>query len=239
MNTKFKIVLGVTYILCFGALILTVFNYLDFKELNNFNYIKSKSEILLGFKETYTIIFVLIFFIFSIVWILLLGFATPIALISGFIFGKWYGTIISVFSFTIGCTILYIFATFYLKDLLFNYLEKKIYKYKNLFSKNEFLYYLLFRFTGGPGIPFAIQNLLPVIFNMKVKNYFYATLLGLMPSIFIFNSLGSGINNLVEKNTTINYLDALKDPSICIPILAFIIIIILSFFLKKKFFKNN
>ncbi|MDB9784442.1 VTT domain-containing protein [Pelagibacteraceae bacterium] len=239
MNTKFKIVLGVTYILCFGALILTVFNYLDFKELNNFNYIKSKSEILLGFKETYTIIFVLIFFIFSIVWILLLGFATPIALISGFIFGKWYGTIISVFSFTIGCTILYIFATFYLKDLLFNYLEKKIYKYKNLFSKNEFLYYLLFRFTGGPGIPFAIQNLLPVIFNMKVKNYFYATLLGLMPSIFIFNSLGSGINNLVEKNTKINYLDALKDPSICIPILAFIIIIILSFFLKKKFFKNN
>jgi len=239
MNTKFKIVLGITYILCFGALILTVFNYLDFRELNNFYYIKSKSEILLSFKETHAIIFVLIFFIFSIVWILLLGFATPILLVSGFIFGKWYGTLISVLSFSIGCTILYIFATFYLKDFLFNYLEKKIYKYKNLFSKNEFLYFLLFRFTGGPGIPFAIQNLLPVIFNMKVKNYFNATILGLMPSIFIFNSLGSGINSLIEKNESIDYLDALRDPAIYTPVLAFMLIIILSFILKKKFFKNN
>ena len=37
---------------------------------------------------------------------------------------------------------------------------------------------------------FGIQNVLPVIFNMRIKNYFYATFLGLVPTIFIICSIG-------------------------------------------------
>jgi uncharacterized membrane protein YdjX (TVP38/TMEM64 family) len=114
-----------------------------------------------------------LFFLFCIIWILLLGFATPISLIAGFLFGKLYGTLISVFAFTIGCTLLYYLANQYFKSLIIEKLSNKISKFKEIFNKNEFLYFMIFRFAGGGGTPFAIQNLLPVLFNMKLKNYFF------------------------------------------------------------------
>ena len=40
------------------------------------------------------------------------------------------------------------------------------------FNKNELVYFMIFRFAGGGGIPFGIQNVLPIVFDLKVKNYF-------------------------------------------------------------------
>ena len=75
-----------------------LFTYLDLKDLSSCSYIKTKSQILYDFKENNLILFSLIFFVGSIIWILLLGFASPLAILSGFIFGQWYGTLISVFT---------------------------------------------------------------------------------------------------------------------------------------------
>ena len=33
----------------------------------------------------------------------------------------------------------------------------------------KFVYFMIFRFAGGGGTPFAIQNLLPVLFNVKIQ----------------------------------------------------------------------
>ena len=189
MNTKLKLMLAVVYAFCLGFLLFYIFTYLDPKDLTDYGYIKNQSEIFLDYKKNNLIMFILLFFIFTVIWVLLLGFGSPIAIAAGFIFGKWLGTFITVISFSIGCTLLYLLASFYLKELLNKYLKSKISKFKAIFNKNEFLYFMIFRFAGGGGIPFGIQNVLPVIFNMKIKNYFYATLLGLIPTIFIINSL--------------------------------------------------
>ena len=69
-------------------------------------------------------------------------------------------------------------------------------------SKKIIIYFLLFRFFGGGGIPFGIQNILPVIFDMKIKNYLYSTFLGLIPSVFIINSLGEGMEKIIEKEAS-------------------------------------
>ena len=74
------------------------------------------------------------------------------------------------------------------------------------FQKNEFLYYLIFRLSGGAGIPFVLQNSLPLLFDMKVKNYFYSSLLGLVPGLFILNSLGSGIEKLIQVNKNLTFM---------------------------------
>ena len=52
---------------------------------------------------------------------------------------------------------------------------------------------MCFRFIGGGGTPFPIQNVLPVLFNMSAKNYITATLLGIIPTTFVTVALGSGI----------------------------------------------
>ena len=241
MNKNFKIILAFVYMLSFGILLYFIFHYLDFKDfkdLNDYSYIRDKSEILLDFKDKKLFLFIFLFFIFSIIWVLFLGFASPLAIMSGFIFGKWYGTIISVFSFTIGCTLLYILAKFYLKNFIEKKLGLKIAKYKNFFNKNEFFYFMIFRIIGGAGTPFAVQNILPVIFDMKLKNYFYSTFLGLIPTIFIVNSLGEGIEKIIQNNEQLNYLNFISDPAIYWPITCFIILLITSFFVKKKLFKE-
>ena len=239
MNINLKLILASIYIFCLGVLIVFVFSYLDLKDLTDYYYIKENSEALLILRDKNLYMFIFIFLIFSILWILLLGFATPIAILSGFVFGQWFGTLISVISLSVGSTLLYFLAQYYFHNLVINHLESKIEKYKDLFKKNEFFYFMVFRFVGGGGLPFVIQNVLPVVFNMKKSNYFYATLFGLFPSVFIVNSLGSGFEKLIEKNESLDYLSVIFDPGIYWPIGGFIVILIISFFIRKKLFKKS
>mgnify|MGYP001422552159 CR=1 FL=1 len=238
MNINLKLILGLIYIVCLGVLLVFLFGNLDFKDLSDYSFIKKNSEELISLKNNNLILIIFIFFIFSILWIFLLGFAGPVAIMSGFIFGKWLGTIISVLSFALGSTLLYLFANYYFRNLIIDYLEKKIEKYKSLFKKNELIYFMIFRFAGGGGLPFGIQNILPVVFDMNVKNYFYATLFGLFPSVFIINSLGSGLEKLIEENDSLSFSNIIFNPDIYLPIFGFLIILIISFFTRKKFFKN-
>jgi len=193
---------------------------------------------LIDYKNENLILFIVFFIIFSSVWIFLLGFGSPIAIMSGFLFGQWAGTIISVFSFSVGSSLLYLVSKYYFSDLIIKYLSKKIEKFKYLFNKNELLYFFTFRLSGGAGIPFPLQNVLPVIFNMKLKNYIYATFFGLMPTVFIVNSLGAGIEGLIGKNDELSYRNILMDPDIYFPIIGFLLILCFSFFIKNKIFKK-
>ena len=107
-----------------------------------------------------------------------------------------------------------------------------------MFNKNEFLYFMIFRFAGGGGIPFAIQNLLPVLFNMKVKNYFFSTLIGLFPMVFILSAIGEGIEKIIENNVDPSFYTMIQNKEILFPILGFFTILIISFLLRKIYFKK-
>ena len=238
MNLKLKLLLGTIYFICFSALMFVIFSNFDFKDLSDVNFIKNNQQLLNTFKLENIFLLLFLFLIFSILWILLLGFGTPLALFAGFVFGKWVGTLISVLSLSIGATLLYCLANFLFKDFIKKKFSIKIKKFINLFNKNDFLYYMLFRFTGG-GMPFAIQNILPIIFNMKIKKYFLATLIGIVPGIFIINSIGAGIGSFINQNDSIIWTELIKDPKIYFPILVFIILIILAAIINKVLFNNK
>tara|TARA_A100000164_G_C21753051_1_gene697909 strand:+ start:16 stop:732 length:717 start_codon:yes stop_codon:yes gene_type:complete len=238
MSKNIKIAVGLIYILCLGLILYGFLIFVDVTQLNDYRYIRDKTQFLIEIRDQNLLWFITLFFLFAVIWILLLGFATPIALISGFLFGKIYGTLISVFGFTMGCTILYIFANLYLKNFILEKLSKKIHKFKEIFNKNEFFYFMIFRFAGGGGTPFAIQNLLPVLFNMKVKNYFFSTLIGLFPMVFILCAIGSGIEKIIENNIDPSVLTIIQNKEILFPILGFFIILIISFILRKIYFKK-
>ena len=238
MTKNIKIAVGLVYILCLSLILYGFFIFVDVTQLNNYSYIRDKTQFLIEIRDKNLFWFGSLFFLFSIIWILLLGFATPMAIVAGFLFGKLYGTIISVFGFTLGCTFLYIFANQYFKDLILEKLSKRISKFKETFNKNEFFYFMIFRFAGGGGTPFAIQNLLPVLFNMKVKNYFFSTLIGLFPMVFILCAIGSGIEKIIEENIDPGFLIMIQNREILFPILGFFVILMFSFILRKIYFKK-
>ena len=238
MTKNIKIAVGLVYILCLSLILYGFFIFVDVTQLNNYSYIRDKTQFLIEIRDKNLFWFGFLFFLFSIIWILLLGFATPLAIVAGFLFGKLYGTIISVFGFTLGCTFLYIFANQYFKDLILEKLSKRISKFKETFNKNEFFYFMIFRFAGGGGTPFAIQNLLPVIFNMKVKNYFFSTLIGLFPMVFILCAIGSGIETIIENNIDPSLITMIQNKEILFPILGFFAVLVFSFVLRKIYFKK-
>ena len=83
-------------------------------------------------------------------------------------------------------------------------------------------------------VPFFIANLLPVIFNISIKNYYLGTLIGIFPAVFILVSLGSGLSSIINTNDTMpNLLSLIISPEIYFPIIGFLILIILSFFSKN------
>ena len=168
-----------------------------------------------------------------------MGFAGPILLFAGFVFGKWWGIAISLLATTLGATLLYLLAKVFFTELIKEKLEKKFLNFKDFFKKNELFYFTLFRFVGGGGMPYGIQNVLPVLFNISTKNYFLGTLIGGGPPMFISVALGAGIENFIDKNNKLSFFELILSPDIYLPILGFIAIVIIAFFIKKIFFKTK
>jgi len=215
-----------------------LFSKFDVSRIDDFSYYKTIQE---NIDETIgnNLVFnLMLFFIFSIIWVILLGFGSPLLLLSGMLFGKWIGTIISAVSISIGALSLYIIASYFFKDLVNQILKEKFSKYIERFQKNEFYYFFAFRFAGGLGIPFFLQNVLPVIFKMKNINYFFASLLGFIPGVFIWNTIGAGVNTFIKESAEFSILNLIMSNDIYIPILIFIGLILSSLIIKKKFFND-
>jgi uncharacterized membrane protein YdjX (TVP38/TMEM64 family) len=131
--------------------------------------------------------------------------------------------------------LLYLFANHYFKDLVFKYLAVRFLSLKNHFNENEFSYFFFVRVI--PGIPFPIKNVMPVLFNMKVKNYFFATLLGEAIPIIISVSIVSGFAGAIQSNENLNF-SLLYSPEIFLPLLGLGIMVVLTNYLKKKYIKK-
>ena len=94
-----------------------------------------------------------------------------------------------------------------------------------------------YRFIGG--IPWQLSCILPTIFDVRVKNFFFASLIGIIPQIFLAVSLGSGLEKVIEQNSQVPKItDIIFSPEIYIPILAFFSLVLITIFLRKSFYKN-
>jgi uncharacterized membrane protein YdjX (TVP38/TMEM64 family) len=236
MDKNFKLFLGFTYLLLLAVFLYFIFSNIEINRLNDFSYYKELQFSLGSFMSSNLLINTIYFFIFAITWVTLLGFGSPILIISGILFGKWIGTIISVLSISIGALALYSIANFFFKEIVKNILERKFKKYIQLFQKNEFYYFFIYRSVGGLGAPFFLQNVFPVLFNMKKKNYFFSSFFGFIPGFFVFNTIGAGLNTYIETTEEFSFLKLILTPEIYFPILMFICLIVLSLIVKKKYF---
>lgn len=238
-SRNLKLAIGAIYLLILFLGLFYLFSLVDLKDLTSYEFIRSNKDIILEYKNNNFLFLTFIFFIFSIIWYLLLGFAGPILLFSGFVFGKWYGILIAVMAASVGTTFLYLLAKLFFTDLIKEKLEPKFSKLQLAFRKNELLYFTLYRFAGGGGIPYGIQNVLPVLFNISTKNYFIGTFLGSWPTMFITVALGAGIEKYIDINEKLSFFKIILSPDIYFPILGFLLMILIGFIIKKLFFKKN
>ena len=237
-SLNFKLIIGAIYIVILSVGLYFLFSVIDIKDLTSYEFIKLNKDVILKYKEENFLFLSVTFFIFCIVWVLLLGFAMPLLVFSGFVFGKWWGILIVLTSTTIGATFLYMLVGFFFRESIKTKLAPKFLKLREFFIKNDILYFTSFRFIGGGGTPYAVQNVLPILFDMSLKNYVIATFLGSMPSMFVTVSLGSGIESVIDQNTKLSVTTVLFSPEIYLPLIAFFAIFITALLIKKFYFKS-
>ena len=214
------------------------FSQFSLQEITSYDFIKKNRSYFVELKNSNLFLVTFVFLLLTILWVFpFLGFGSPVALMGGFILGKWIGTIVVVLGLSIGGTFLYIFGNYFLKDLV---REKFLNKYQELeikFKKSEFIYLLVYRFIGG--IPWVISCLLPTIFNVKIINFFFATLIGIIPQIFLAVSIGSGVEKFIDDNSQApGFLELILSSEIYIPLIGFFILVVLSIIGRKIFYKN-
>ena len=235
---KIKIFIGLSYLALLIVFLYLFFSHFSLQEITSYDFIKKNRSYFVELKNSNLFLVTLVFLLLTILWVFpFLGFGSPVALMGGFILGKWIGTIVVVLGLSIGGTFLYIFGNYFLKDLV---REKFLNKYHELeikFKKSEFIYLLVYRFIGG--IPWVISCLLPTIFNVRIINFFFATLIGIIPQIFLAVSIGSGVEKFIDDNSQApGFLELILSSEIYIPLIGFFILVLLSIIGRKIFYKK-
>ena len=237
-SKKIKLFIGLFYLILIGIFLYILFSKFSIQQLTSYEFIRENTNYFLELKKSNLFLLSLSFLFFTILWVFpFLGFGSPIALLGGFILGQWLGVLIVVLGLSIGATFLYIFGNYFLKDLV---RKKFLDKFKNLemkFKRSEFYYLLLYRFIGG--VPWQLSNILPTIFNVRITNFFFATLIGIIPQVFLLVSIGSGLEKVIENNLdTPKISDIIILPEIYVPLVIFVCLVLTTIILRKLFYKK-
>ena len=151
------------------------------------------------------------------------------ALFSGILFGPILGIILCSVSSTLAAIISFLVSRFFLKDTIKPLIEKNKYLNKLLFqdgNKNAMLLLMITRLV--PLFPYNIQNFAYGITDVSFMQYSLYTFLFMLPGISLFTIASVGI--VAENNKSLYFL---------IAAVIFVFVLVISFFLKKKYVNNK
>jgi uncharacterized membrane protein YdjX (TVP38/TMEM64 family) len=120
--------------------------------------------------------------------------ATLLTLLGGFLFGRWLGTVVVVFSATIGAVVLFLAARSALGEALREKAGPLYHKVQSNMHENATAYMLFMRLV--PIFPFFLVNIVPALFNIKVLPYVITTFIGIIPGTFVYVNVGRELGTL-------------------------------------------
>ena len=94
MSKKLKVFLGISYLFILFIFLYFIFSKIEINRLGDFLYYKELQSNLEIFVGNNLIVNLFLYFAFAVIWVTLLGFGSPLLIISGILFGKWIGTTI-------------------------------------------------------------------------------------------------------------------------------------------------
>lgn len=123
--------------------------------------------------------------------------ASPITLVAGALFGPWYGTLYTVIGATTGALLAFA-LTRAIGHRFLSYgmgkVSQKLQAYDKKISAHGFLTVLFLRFV--PLFPFNGLNFALGFTKVSLRDYFFGTLLGIIPGTFVFVYFGDSLSML-------------------------------------------
>ena len=213
---------------------------LTLKDTISFETLRDNREALLAFRDAH--LFPLIG-VFAAIYISIVAFSLPGAAVAsvtgGFLFGLWAGTVINVISATIGASLIFLAARWGLGERLAARLdaaEGTIKQLKARLHENEVSVLFLLRLV--PVVPFFVANLLPALVGVSFRNFFWTTILGIIPGAIVFTWIGVGLGEVFDRGGTPD-LSLLWEPHVIGPILGLAALAVLPIVVKALQGKNG
>lgn len=125
----------------------------------------------------------------------------PLTLLSGVLLGTFWGTIVAIIGNTIGAMLAFLLARYFLQNYVQNTLLKKypkIDEYENHISRHGFKTVVFLRLI--PLFPFNALNFILGVTQVRFKDYFWGTLIGIIPGTFAFVHFGESFRMLSPVN---------------------------------------
>lgn len=195
-----------------------IFFTTDLKDYLSFESLKAHQSELSSWTQVH---FALAILLFILVYIVAVAVSLPgavfLTLGGGFLFGPILGSVLVVFSATIGATILF----FAVQTSLGSWLEDKasgsVDKMRAGFQENAFSYLLFLRFI--PAFPFWVVNIVPALLGVPLTTYVAATFIGIIPGSVVYVLVGNGLSHVFASNGEPN-LGIILQPQILYPLIA-------------------
>ena len=220
------------YIIPLSIVIIAIVGFALLRDYLSYETLRNNHESLVNFKnENYWVTVI----IFIISYITLVTFALPgspiASLTGGFLFGLAFGTFLNVTAAATGATLIFLAAKNGFGNKLTQRIdasEGSIRKIRDGIKRDEISYLFLIRLI--PIIPFAVANLVPALFGVSLRNFFFTTYIGIIPGGLVFTWLGSGLSDIFKQNQEPNFSIIFEiyviGPILCLCLLSFLPIIL-------------
>lgn len=172
-----------------------IYFYFDLGHYLTFDYLKSQQSTLQGYYQSNKWQTIIIFFtVYVLVTALSLPGAAIMTLAAGGIFELFLGTVLVSFASTIGATLAFLVARFFLREYVQEKFGAKI-KTINEGVEKEGAFYL-FTLRLIPAFPFFVINLVMGLTPIKTSAFYFTSQVGMLLGTIVYVNAGTQLSRL-------------------------------------------
>lgn len=172
---------------------------------------------------------------FVVIYAVLVAISVPgagfLSIFAGFLFGLTTGVPAVIIGATIGATIIFLIARSALGSGLAAKAGPFMAKFEKGLKENELSYLFILRLV--PIFPFFMVNIVPALFDVKVRNYVLSTFFGIIPGSLVYVSVGNGIGDALSAGQDVPLAGLMFRPAVILPILGLMLLSMIPIVYKK------
>ena len=217
-------------------LIIAAFSLIFFSEWISFEALKENRAEISEFRDKNFTLSIVIFWVF---YLILVVFSLPGAAVAsvsgGFLYGLGAGLLINVTAASTGAALLFLLVRYgmasfkYIKSNTLN--SNFVFQIKNALVTNQISIMLTLRLV--PVVPFFLANILPAIVGVRLFNFIWTTIIGIIPGGIVFTWIGVGVGEVFDRNEYPNF-ELLFSPVILSPIIGLAALLLLPMIMRRS-----
>ena len=217
-------------------LIIATFGLIFFSEWISFEALKENRAEISEFRDKNFTLSIVIFWVFYVILVIFSLPGAAVASVSGgFLFGLGAGLLINITAASTGAALLFLLVRYGMKSFKYNKSNTLnsnfVIQIKNALVTNQISIMLTLRLV--PVVPFFLANILPAIVGVRLFNFIWTTIIGIIPGGIVFTWIGVGVGEVFDRNEYPNF-ELLFSPVILSPILGLAALLLLPMIMRRS-----